>query len=113
MDKICITNNCECNLYIYDPKNNQYTTQMKLPGLKWKPVGYGYILTNQCMYQVQENGTNDWKIIQYANGAPSFSDYNGNSYVFRKGKYLYVIDDVKKVWQIDTDLFEAKILIFS
>ena len=107
-DKICITNYMESNLFVYDPKTNQYTAQMKVLGVNWKPAGHGYILTNQCMYQVQGNDTNNWKTIQYLNGAPSFSLHNGNSYLFKKGKYLYAIDNSYKVWQIDTELFGAK-----
>ena len=109
LDKICITAHGDGTAYIYDPKTNQYTSQMKLTGAYYKPVGHGYILTHQCMFQVQEN-TNSWKTIQYINGAPNFNAYHGISYVFKKGKYLYAIDNLYQVWQIDTSLFGAKLL---
>ena len=109
LDKICITARGDGTAYIYDSQTNQYTSQMKLTGAYYKPVGHGYILTNQCMFQVQEN-TNSWKTIQYINGAPSFSTLHGISYVFKKGQYLYTIGDDYQVWQIDTCLFGAKLL---
>ena len=113
LDKICITNYLESNAYIYNPKTNNYTVQMKLPGGGWKPVGHGHILTNDCMYQLQGNDTNNWKIIQYVNGAPRFNAYQGISNVFKKGKYLYAIDDLFCVWQIDIEHFSAKELIIA
>ena len=109
LDKICITAHGDGTAYIYDPKTNQYAPLMKLTGAYYKPVGHGYILTNQCMFQVQEN-TNSWKTIQYINGAPNFNAYHGISYVFKKGKYLFAIDQVYQVWQIDTSLFGGKLL---
>ena len=111
LNKMCITAHAENNAYIYDPKTNQYTAQMVIPGGNWKPVGHGYILTNQCMFQVQGNDTNKWKTIQYVSGAPDFSSYHGISHLFKKGKYLYAIDTSYQVWQIDTELFGAKLLV--
>ena len=112
-NKICITNYLESNAYIYDPITNQYTAQMKLPANHWKPAGHGFILTNLCMYQMQGNDTNNWKTIQYVGGSPSFQAYHGISYLFKKGKYLYAIDNAYQVWQIDTQLFGAKLLIIT
>ena len=111
LNKMCITAHSENNAYIYDPKTNQYSAQIQTPGNNWKPVGHGYILTNQCMFKVQENDTNKWKAIQYISGAPTFGPNHGNSYLFKKGKYLYAIDNAYKVWQIDTELSGAKLLV--
>ena len=112
-NKICITNYLDSNAYIYNPITNQYTIQMKLPANHWKPAGYGFILTNSCLYQMQRNNTNNWKTIQYVGGTPSFSICHGISYLFRKGKYLYAINNSYQVWQIDTQLFRAKLLIIT
>ena len=111
LNKICITAYTENNAYIYDPTTNQYSAQIRIPGNNFKPVGHGYILTNQCMFQVQGNDTGNWKTIQYTNGAPIFNIYHGISYLFKRGKYLYAINYVYQVWQIDTELFGAKLLV--
>ena len=112
-NKICITNHAEEYAYIYDPNTNQYTAQMKLPNSGWKPVGHGYILTTSCMYQMQENDTNKWKIIEYANLNAYLGIVAGVSYLFKRGNYLYAVHHgFKNICQIDTQLFQAKQLIF-
>ena len=111
LNKMCITAYAENNAYIYDPKTNQYSAQMVIPGNNWKPVGHGYILTNQCMFQVQGNDITKWKNINYVSGAPNYNSYHGISNLFKKGKYLYAIDTSYQVWQIDTELYGAKLLV--
>ena len=111
LNKICITALSESNAYIYDPTTNQYSAQFKIPGNNWKPVGSGFILTNSCMFQVQGIDLNNWKTIQYVSGTPDFSSYQGISHVFKRGRYLYAIEQYYNIWQIDTELFRVKKLV--
>ena len=110
-NNICITNYIQCNAHIYDTKTNTYAIQMALPANHWKPAGHGYILTNQCMYQAEGNDTNKWKTIQYQGSVPAFNSYHGISYLFKRGKYLYAIDNGYVIWQVDTELFQVKRLV--
>ena len=84
---------------------------MILHGNSWKPVGQGFILTNQLMYQVDQRNAYNWKTIQYVHGTPNFGNYHCNSYEFKKGKYLYAIDCLYHIWQIDTEFFGAKLIV--
>ena len=63
------------------------------------------------MFQVQGNDTNSWKTIQYVNGAADFSTYHGISHLFKRGKHLFAINHSYQIWQIDTELFGAKLLV--
>ena len=110
LENICITCFVPSTPYIYDPNTNQYTAQMKIEIECFKPVGHGYIMTNECIYKVQGHDTNKWIAIQYKGSPPNFDTFHGNSNVFKKGKYLYVITNSFKLWQIDTILYEARII---
>ena len=123
LDKMCITCSSESTPYIFDPETNVYTAQMNIPVNGFKPVGHGYILSSQSIYKVQENNANQWSEIQYQNFVPNllgsnlfcasgsqqqfYGDYHENSYVFKKGKYLYVIGTNFKIWQFDTILYKV------
>ena len=84
---------------------------MKLTGKYWKPAGHGYILANECMYQVQGNDTNNWKVVHYINGSPNFTGSHGISYLFKLRKHLYAINRAYQIWQINIESFEARQLV--
>ena len=109
-NKICITSMADALTYIYDPKTDKYSAQMKLPaGLK--SVGHNYIITNQCMYQAEYGNNDKWKKIKLNNSKNlNFGSLHGNSYVFKKGRYLYFLNDEFQLFQIDTMLYEINML---
>ena len=72
--------------------------KLEYRGIIGNQLAMGYILTNQCMFQVQGNDINNWKTIQYVSGAPDFSSYHGISHVFKRGKYLYAIDAILSIY---------------
>ena len=108
-DKLCVTYFLEGNPYIYHPETNIYTAEMVLPQ-GFKIVGHGYIITDNYLYQANKVNPKEWKALQYRKKEGNFNGWHGNSYVFKRNKYLFFLDFGYNLFQIDTELFEVQII---
>lgn len=109
-DKICLTCYYQNSAYMYDPKTDVYKAFLSL-SKGYKIVGHGFILTSQWAYkQDEEKG---WKNFPYRAKDSDCCYCMMNTYVFKKGRYLYFCNCSQKLYRFDTKLFEYKIVSYT
>ena len=111
LDKICLTCYNQNKAFIYDPKLDSYSSIMNL-AKGYKLVGYGYILTSQGIYKIEDGNFNTWKQIQYRAKDSDCCYCMMNTYVFKRGRYMYFCNCSQKLYRFDCKLFEYKIVSY-
>ena len=111
LEKICLTCYNQNKAYVYDPKTDSYSTIMNL-AKGYKLVGYGFILTSQGIYKVEDGNLNTWKQIQYRAKDSDCCYCMMNTYVFKRGRYMYFCNCSQKLYRFDYKLFEYKIISY-
>jgi hypothetical protein len=112
LDKICLTCYTQSSAYIYDPKTDAYSAILSL-AKGYKIYGFGFILTSQWAYRVEDRDESKWKSLPYRTKDSDCCYCMMNTYVFKRGKYLYFCNCSQKLYRFDTNLIEYKIISFT
>lgn len=112
LDKICLTSYNQNNAFVYDPKTDSYTSILSL-SKGYKLVSHGFILTSQNVYRLEDNNILTWKPFQYRAKDNDCCYCMMNTYVFKRGKYLYFCNCSQKLYRFDMKLFEYKLVSYN
>ena len=102
LDKICLASVKPYNGYIYNPGEDTYSDILQLPGGDIC-IGHGYIFTLSCFYVMTNGDPCSWTAMDYKAKDGHCCYCMMNSYVFKKGKYLFFCSCKKILYRFDTE----------